>query len=195
MLKCPTVNLLKKKHTWKSSITIEQNVQYAKQEDNTHKTSKLETPNANVDTSSTRNITTVPGLKSTQTSNTKQKGDTKMEIKQAINIGNVSSILKTIGLIIAGYLITFLASKGINLPIQQEQLATIIGILIGAILSYIDMKYQNSFFNKETDTISIPVPVELTPEQEQQIINLIHQYTEDEDQIEQIEILGDEDDI
>ena len=63
-------------------------------------------------------------------------------------IGNTSSIFKTIGLLIAGYLLSICIAKGVNFNGQETQITQILGILIASALSYIDMKYANSFFKK-----------------------------------------------
>ncbi|MBR1748250.1 MAG: hypothetical protein IJ743_00475 [Bacilli bacterium] len=63
-------------------------------------------------------------------------------------IGNGSSIFKVIGLLIAGYLIPILVGNGLNLNGQETQITQVLGELIAIILSYVDMKYANSFFKK-----------------------------------------------
>ena len=63
-------------------------------------------------------------------------------------IGNTSSIFKTIGLIIAGYLIPLAIAHGIDFHGQETQITQLLGAIIGLALSYIDMKYANSFFKK-----------------------------------------------
>lgn len=60
-------------------------------------------------------------------------------------IGNISTIVKTICLWIAGYAIGYAVSIGFNLPISQEQLAEIFFIIICSIIAYIDAKNPNSF--------------------------------------------------
>ena len=63
-------------------------------------------------------------------------------------IGNTTSIMKTIGLIIAGYLISLLTSHGLNLNGQETQITEATGVIIGSLLSYLDMKYTNTLFKK-----------------------------------------------
>ena len=63
-------------------------------------------------------------------------------------LGNGSSIFKTIGLMIAGYLIPLAVSHGVNFHGQETQIIQLLGIIIGLGLSYIDMKYTNSYFKK-----------------------------------------------
>lgn len=63
-------------------------------------------------------------------------------------IGNGSSIIKTLSLMIAGYFISILISNGINLNGQETQITELLGIIIALAFSYIDMKYTNNFFKK-----------------------------------------------
>ena len=63
-------------------------------------------------------------------------------------IGNGSSIFKTIGLMIAGYLIPLAIAHGVNFYGQETQIIQSLGVIIGLVLSYIDMKYANSYFKK-----------------------------------------------
>lgn len=63
-------------------------------------------------------------------------------------IGNGSSIFKTLGLMFAGYIISILVAQGVNLHGQETQIIQILGTILGLGLSYIDMKYTNSFFKR-----------------------------------------------
>ena len=63
-------------------------------------------------------------------------------------IGNSSSIFKTIGLMIAGYLIPLASAHGVNFYGQETQIIQSLGVIIGLGLSYIDMKYTNSYFKR-----------------------------------------------
>ena len=60
-------------------------------------------------------------------------------------IGNGSTIVKTIFVMFAGWVLGALAAKGLSLPIDAYQLAEILGAIFGFIVSYIDAKYPNSF--------------------------------------------------
>ena len=60
-------------------------------------------------------------------------------------IGNISTIVKTIFMMIAGYAIGYFISIGLNLPISQEQLAEIMWTIFAFIIAYIDAKFPNSF--------------------------------------------------
>lgn len=68
-------------------------------------------------------------------------------------IGNGSSIFKTIGLIIAGYTTPWLIKIlllhfGLDLTGQETEIMQGLGLIIGVILSYVDMKYTNSYFKR-----------------------------------------------
>lgn len=68
-------------------------------------------------------------------------------------IGNGSSIFKTIGLTIAGFTTPWLIKLalqylGLDLTGQETQIMQSLGVIIGLGLSYIDMKYANSYFKK-----------------------------------------------
>ncbi|MDO5827282.1 MAG: hypothetical protein Q4Q19_03370 [Methanobrevibacter sp.] len=60
-------------------------------------------------------------------------------------IGNISTIVKTACMIIAGYAIGYAVSIGLNLPITQEQLSETLFIILCFIGAYIDAKYPNTF--------------------------------------------------
>ena len=68
-------------------------------------------------------------------------------------IGNGSSIFKTIGLTIAGFTTPWLIKLalqylGLDLTGQETQIMQSLGVIIGLGLSYIDMKYTNSYFKR-----------------------------------------------
>ena len=60
-------------------------------------------------------------------------------------IGNGSTIIKTLSLTLAGYILAGLAAQGYDLGIDINILASLIGAIIGLCISYIDAKYPNSF--------------------------------------------------
>lgn len=73
-------------------------------------------------------------------------------------IGNGSSIFKTIGLLIAGYTTPWLIKLlllyfGLDLTGQETEIMQVLGIIIAIALSYIDMKYMNTFFKRNEITI------------------------------------------
>lgn len=98
---------------------------------------------------------------------------------------NVSTILTTIFLALFGALIGYLSSKGINLPVTAETLTTIALTLIFTIFGYYNAKNHNDLFDKENDTVHIPVP--LTQAQIDAIQNFINIQTGAE-----VEITGDD---
>ena len=90
-------------------------------------------------------------------------------------IGNISTIVKTVCMMIAGYAIGYAVSIGLNLPISQEQLSEILFIIICFIAAYIDAKYPNSFSflgnNKTVDMgIVLGYPTEETVLNEEYIL-------------------------
>ena len=80
-------------------------------------------------------------------------------------IGNLSTIVKFVSMTLAGYLIGALASKGLNLPIDADLLAQMIGAVIFFGLAYIDAKYPNTFAWLDN------APIEPVMESEEDLIN------------------------
>lgn len=64
-------------------------------------------------------------------------------------IGNLSSLVKTISMLLAGAIIGLLVNIGLNLPIDNATLSATIGSIIWLGLAYIDMKYPNTIFPKK----------------------------------------------
>ena len=60
-------------------------------------------------------------------------------------VGNISTIVKLVGMTIAGWIISVLASKGFNLGVDAAVLGEVIGAFIGLAIGYIDAKNPNSF--------------------------------------------------
>lgn len=60
-------------------------------------------------------------------------------------IGNITTIIKTICMMFAGYFLGYMISIGLNLPISQEQLSEIFFTIILFIAAYFDAKYPNTF--------------------------------------------------
>ena len=60
-------------------------------------------------------------------------------------IGNLTTIIKTISVMFAGYALAYFVSIGLNLPITQEQLSEIIMTVIFFLIAYLDAKYPNTF--------------------------------------------------
>ena len=59
--------------------------------------------------------------------------------------GNLTTILKYISMIIAGWTIGVTVSNGLKLPITESQLSEIIFVIILAFIGYLDSKYPNTF--------------------------------------------------
>lgn len=85
-------------------------------------------------------------------------------MRKYLEFKNFSTILNSILLTIFGLIIGFAASKGINLPFNAEIATTITSGVILLAFSYFNAKHQNTLFDKETDTIYIPID-NLTDEQ------------------------------
>ena len=60
-------------------------------------------------------------------------------------IGNLSTVVKTISMAIAGWFIGILISHGLDLGIDASQLSEVIATIIFIGIAYIDAKYPNSF--------------------------------------------------
>ncbi len=68
-----------------------------------------------------------------------------MNMSDTNYIGNLSTIVKTLCMMFAGYALGYFISIGLNLPISQEQLSEILFTIIMFIAAYIDARYPNSF--------------------------------------------------
>ena len=82
--------------------------------------------------------------------------------------GNVTTIIKYICTIIAGWTIGIAISHGLNLPITEAQLSEILFTIIVFIIGYLDSKYPNTFGflgNKPKKQVDPTEPV-LNPEYE-----------------------------
>lgn len=67
-------------------------------------------------------------------------------------IGNLSTIVKYVSMLIAGWFIGLLANYGLNLGIDAELLSEVIGAIIFLILAHIDATHPNTIFNKIKET-------------------------------------------
>ena len=59
-------------------------------------------------------------------------------------VGNITTIVKIISMPLAGWVIAWALSKGFNLPISQQELAEIIGMIIFFVIGYIDARRPNT---------------------------------------------------
>lgn len=103
-------------------------------------------------------------------------------------IGNSSSIFKTVGLIIAGYTTPWLIKMlllycGVDLSGQQTEIMQTLGVIIGVVLSYIDMKFTNSFFKRNItleDYIAYGEKhFDLSPVAEEEVVNKVESSNKD----------------
>ena len=102
-----------------------------------------------------------------------------------LNIGNITTILNSIFLIILGYIVPYLVSLGFNIPWDISVMASFLTAIVLGIFSYFNASRHNNFFDKDTDTVHIPVP--LTQAQIDAIQNFINIQTGAE-----VEIIGDD---
>lgn len=65
-------------------------------------------------------------------------------------IGNISTIVKYVSMLIAGWFIGLLVSHGLNLPITTEGLSECISTIIFLILAHIDATNPNSIWNQKS---------------------------------------------
>ena len=67
-------------------------------------------------------------------------------------IGNLSSLVKTISMLIAGAIIGLLANYGLKLGVDTATLSEVIGAIIFLGLAYVDMKYPNTIIRGKIPT-------------------------------------------
>ena len=89
-----------------------------------------------------------------------------------LNIGNITTILNSIFLIILGYIVPYLISLGFNIPWDISVMASFLTAIVLGIFSYFNASRHNNFFDEDTDTVHIPVP--LTQAQIDAIQNFIN---------------------
>lgn len=65
-------------------------------------------------------------------------------------LGNVSTIVKYVSMLIAGWFIGLLVNHGLNLPISTEGLSEIISAIIFLALAHIDATHPNTIWNTKT---------------------------------------------
>ena len=81
-------------------------------------------------------------------------------------LGNITTLVKTVSMMLAGYLLAFFISQGLNLPISQEQLAEIIMTVIFFIAAYLDAKFPNSFkFLGNGENVAVETEADLINEE------------------------------
>lgn len=90
-------------------------------------------------------------------------------------IGNLSSIVKTISMLIAGAIIGLLANYGLKLGVDTATLSEVIGAIIFLGLAYIDMKYPNTIIRGKTTTTP-----DNTIEEEDLLLNEEYEFGDDD---------------
>lgn len=82
------------------------------------------------------------------------KGDFDMSNEDNY-IGNISTVVKYISMLFAGWFIGLLVSHGFNLPISETELTQLISSAIFLALAHIDATNPNTIFNKKTTSDEI----------------------------------------
>ena len=77
-------------------------------------------------------------------------------------IGNLTTIIKLIGMIIAGYTVGWFTAHGLDLPVTQTDLATAITVILSVIIAYFDAKYPNTLLPKAETSQTIITTDELS---------------------------------
>ena len=99
-------------------------------------------------------------------------------------IGNLTTIIKAFSMIIAGWVIGLSASKGLQLPVTQTDIATAITTILFIILAYFDAKYPNNLIEKATPQTKIEVTTD-------ELSNAIKEASEN-NETEEDEVIGDD---
>ena len=60
-------------------------------------------------------------------------------------IGNVSTVIKVIGMMFAGWILSIFAAQGLDLGVDASALGEAIGVILGLGFGYVDAKYPNTF--------------------------------------------------
>lgn len=66
-------------------------------------------------------------------------------------IGNISTIVKYVSMLIAGWFIGLLIAHGFNLPIGTYELSELISAIIFLLLAHIDATNPNTIWNKNAE--------------------------------------------
>lgn len=75
-------------------------------------------------------------------------------------IGNISTIVKYVSMLIAGWFIGLLANHGLHLGIETEGLSQLISAIIFLLLAHIDATNPNSIWNKKIPSQDMDLPEE-----------------------------------
>ena len=90
-----------------------------------------------------------------------------------ISIGNSTTVINSVILIISGYIFGALAAHFGNLPFTEAQLAEGLGVIVFGAFSYINAKNHNDFWDEDADEIHIDVPGE---DEDETIEDLVDKY-------------------
>ena len=108
-------------------------------------------------------------------------------------IGNITTLIKLVSMILAGYVIGITASHGMNLPVTESQIAEAISTILFIILAYFDAKYPNTIIDKQAkdSTVMINVPLNDLEQSIKQVDNeiIVEHDTEDDNESE---VIGDD---
>ena len=83
-----------------------------------------------------------------------------MTSKNYITIGNITTIVNTIIVVVAGYLFGLLTGFFGSLPFSEAQLAGVISAVVFLIFGYVNAKKHNNFFDKENDQLNVEVDLD-----------------------------------
>ena len=84
-----------------------------------------------------------------------------MTEKNYLTVGNVTTLINSFIVVIAGYIFGFLVSIfGVGLPITESQLTSLLSAFVFAVFAYINAKDHNNFWDKDEDYIKIPLDLD-----------------------------------
>ncbi len=86
-------------------------------------------------------------------------------------IGNTTTVINSIILIVAGYIFAGLAARFGNLPFTESQLAEVLGIIVFGVFSYINAKHHNTLWDDEEEVADEPID-----DEEETIEDLVDKY-------------------
>ena len=102
-------------------------------------------------------------------------------------IGNVTTIIKAISMIIAGYTVGIAVSLGLNLPFSEAQIADAISVIIFIIIAFLDAKYQNTIICNNTQPCETKIEVT-----QDELSDAIKEASEEINETEEVEVIGDD---
>ena len=110
-------------------------------------------------------------------------------------IGNITTLIKLVSMILAGYTIGILTSHGLQLPVTESQIAEAISTILFIILAYFDARYPNTIIDKQGSakepTVMINVPLNDLEQSIKQADNeiIVEHDTEDDNESD---VIGDD---